>query len=113
MWIKVKTMSDQDIFVNADRVEVIFPFVTEDGQGCNLFFKAQELPLRVKITPEQMDTLLDANSIEKCIDRLKLENMQLAQRMQYDKAFDEIYGARAKKGNEDIQNELTRKNTGI
>lgn len=103
MWIKVKTVSDQEIFVNADKIEVIFPFDTKDGQGCNLFFNAQELPLRVKTTPEQMDTLLGANSIEKCIDRLKLENAQLAQQMQYSKAFDEIYGARAKKGNDDIQ----------
>lgn len=103
MWIKVKTQNDQDVFVNADKIEVIFPLNTEDGQGCNLFFNAQELPLRVKTTLEQIDTLLDVNSIEKCIDRLKLENMQLAQRMQYDKVFDEIYGAKAKKGNEETK----------
>lgn len=99
MWIKVKTENDQDVFVNADRVEVIFPFNTKDGQGCNLCFNSRELPLRVKTTAEQIDALLDVNSIEKCIDRLKVENMQLAQKMQYDEAFDEIYGTRAKEGN--------------
>lgn len=97
MWIKVKMSNDRDVLVNSDKVEVIFPFNTEDGQGCNLYFDRQKPPLQVKTTLEQIDTLLDVNSIEKCIDRLKVENMQLAQRMQYDKVFDEIYGARAKK----------------
>lgn len=99
MWIKVKTENDRDVFVNTDKVEVISPFNTEDGQGCNLYFDRQKPPLRVKTTAEQIDTLLDVNSIEKCIDRLKVENMQLSQKMQYDKAFDEIYGVRAKKEN--------------
>ena len=47
----------------------------------------------VKTTPEQIDMLLDVNSIEKCIDKLKLENLQLKQRMQYDKIHEDIYGA--------------------
>lgn len=103
MWIKVKMQDDQDVFVNADKIEAIFPFNTKGGRGCNLFFNAQESPLRVKTTAEQIDMLLDVNSIEKCIEKLKFENMQLVQRTQYDKVFDEIFGARAKEGNEDIQ----------
>ena len=99
MFIKVKTQNDQDVFVNADKIEVIFLFNTEGDQGCTLYFDTQRVPLQVKTTAEQIDTLLDVNSIEKCIDRLKVENMQLEQQMQYDKVFDEIYG---KKGNEDI-----------
>lgn len=98
MWIKVKTINDRDIFVNADKLDIIYPYATEDGQGCNLYFNTRKAPLKVKATFEQLDTLLDVNSIEKCIDRLKVENMQLEQRMQYDKIFDEIYGARAKEG---------------
>jgi hypothetical protein len=99
MWIKVKMQNDREVFVNADKIEVIFPFNREDGQGCDIFFDRQKAPLRVKTTIEQIDTLLDVNSIEKCIDRLKLENMQLAQRMQYDKIYDETYCTNAKKGN--------------
>ena len=99
MWIKVKMTNNQDVFVNSDKVEIISPFGTEDAQGCNLFFSSRDVPLQVKTTPEQIDTLLNVNSIEKCIDRLKIENMQLELQMQYDKIHDEVYGARAKKGN--------------
>lgn len=91
--------NNQDVFVNTDNVDIISPFGTEDGQGCNLFFNVQDMPLQVKTTFEQIDTLLNVNSIEKCIDRLKVENMQLELQMQYDKIHDEVYGARAKKGN--------------
>ena len=103
MWIKVKTQNDRDVFVNADKVEAIFPFNTEDGQGCNMYFDRQKSPLQVKTTPEQIDTLLDVNSIEKCIDKLKLKNLQLRQQIQYDKIYDEIYGARAKNKTEDTE----------
>ena len=71
MWIKVKTINDQDILVNADKLDTIYPSATKDGQCCNLYFGTRELPLRVKTTFEQLDTLLDVNSIEKCIERLK------------------------------------------
>lgn len=94
MWIKVKMLNDQDVFVNADKVKFIIPSDAEDGKGCKLFFNTQDVPLQVKTTPEQIDTLLDINSIEKCIDRLKQENMQLEQRIQYDKIYAELYGAR-------------------
>ena len=97
MWIKVTMQDDQDVFVNADRIDVIVPFDTGDGQGCKLCFNAQEPPLKIKTTLNQLDTLLNVNSIEKCIDRLKVERAQLEQQMQFDKIFDEIYGARAKK----------------
>ena len=98
MWIKVKTENDRDAFVNADKVETIFPFNDEHGQGCKLYFNSKELPLPVKTTSTQLDMLLYVNSIEKCFDRLEVENMQLRQQMQYDKIHDEVYGARAKKG---------------
>ena len=102
MWIKVTMLDDRDVFVNADKIESIFPFDTKEGRGCNLYFNAKELPLKTKTTLNQLDTLLNVNSIEKCIDRLKVERAQLEQQIQFDKIFDEIYGARAKKGNEDL-----------
>ena len=99
MWIKVKTLNNGEVFVNADEVKAILPFDTNGAKGTNVYFNLQEAPLQIKTTLSELDTLLDVNSIEKCIDRLKVENMQLAQQIQYGKAFDEIYGARAKKGN--------------
>lgn len=96
MWIKVTKLDDVDVYINADKLEVIYPYDTGDDQGCILYFNGEEVPLKTKTTFNQLDTLLNVNSIEKCIDRLKAESLQLKQRMQYREIFDELYGARAK-----------------
>ena len=103
MWIKVTRLDDVDVLVNADKIEAIYPFDAKDGRGCNLYFNTGEVPLKTKTTIDQLDTLLDVNSIEKCIDRLKVENTRLKRQMQFDKMLNELCDTNAKNGNEDVE----------
>ena len=94
MFIKVKTMQDAEILINASLVTRIIHFVRDEGQeGCHLEFTNGAIQ-EVKVSLGELETLTEANSIEKIIEKLRIENMRIETHNQYQKLIDELIGGR-------------------
>lgn len=97
MFVKVKDIYDKEVLLNSDYIQAITRRVMADGteEGCNVFIcGVKELPMELHSSFEELEMLLDVVSTEKRIEQLKIENIRLAQRMQFEEIFSEIYGGK-------------------
>lgn len=74
--------------LNADNVVSITP-IDETLSNCRVEC-VNDIVYEVYQPFNQLEYMLQPNSIEKEIDRIKVENAQIAMRMQYDKAVSTI-----------------------
>lgn len=99
MFIKVKIADDKEVMLNSDIIACVKPFIRpdpdtgEDVYECYVDFIGGGI-LEVCQPFNQLEYILQANSIEKEIDRLKRENAQTAMRMQYDEIYSTLYGGK-------------------
>jgi hypothetical protein len=94
MFIKVKANDGHEFMLNADNIISITP-LDETLSRCRVEC-VDDCSFEVSQPFNQLEYMLQANSIEKEIDRLKVENMQTAMRMQYDEIHSSIYGGKRK-----------------
>lgn len=99
MFIKVKLTNGNEIMLNSDTIIRIAAFVKsrpetqEPLHGCYVELVSGTV-IEVGQPFNQLECMLQPNSIEKEIERLKLENMQIRTRTQYDEVHNSIYGGK-------------------
>ena len=94
MFVRLKTTLETDIIINADHISTVQRFATPSQEGCEITFVNNSDSIRVLNTIEQLDMLLDVNSIEKIVDSLKRENFELRRRQMYDQIMGEFMGGK-------------------
>ena len=99
MFIKVKIVNDSEIMLNSDIITRITSFTKphpetqEPLHGCYVELVDRTV-IEVHQPFNQLEYILQANSIEKEIERLKLENMKTSMQTQYDVIYSTIYGGK-------------------
>lgn len=95
MFIKINRKLDgEPILVNTEAIASIVEHRTPDETFCRISFKDSEEIIDVKHTLANFEFLLEVNSIERQIAKLKLENLQLQGQIMYQTVHDELIGGR-------------------
>lgn len=76
MFIKVKGINHKWVLINIDKIVLIEEPKQPNERGCTIHLDENSC-LRTKSTMAELEMLLDADSVEKRIEALKLENTKL------------------------------------
>lgn len=77
MFIKVTMLNGESVLVNGNVVRTITEHRTPDKTFCRMHFDIEEMTLDVKQSLIELESLLEANSTEKQIANLKMENERI------------------------------------
>lgn len=75
MFIKVKGINHKWVLMNIDKI-VLIEEPKRNDEGCTIYLDENNC-LRTESTMAELEMLLDADSVEKRIEALKLENTKL------------------------------------
>ena len=74
MFIKIEGLDKEPMLVNAETIRIITEHETPETTFCRIHFDTEDASLDTLNTLMMLESLLDANSVEKQIARLKYEN---------------------------------------
>ena len=97
MFIKLKEYNEREIMLNVNSIVNIIPYSELQNEeyvyGCYIECACGNI-IKVKESFQQLEYILQPNSIEKEIERLKTENFQLRMRKEYEDTVDIMLGRR-------------------
>ena len=88
MFIKVKRQNGEPILINSEKI-VIIEEPKHNDEGCTIYFSETD-GLRTKSTMAELEMLLDADSVEKRIEALQIENARLRIRQSTEAAIESM-----------------------